>query len=195
MCIYLIRHGQTIANLKDEAQGQLPGELSKLGWKQARQLGESLQDVPLNSIITSDLHRAVQTASCIAQYHNMTPREEPLLREQNWGIYQGRPTQEALANWNPGEPEAFIDPPQGESISDLVVRARRFWALYAPHFVDKNSLIVSHGTFLSILMLVIFDYPIPDNPPEPLGNASVTILQNVSSSGYKVYKFNDTSHL
>ncbi len=42
MCIYLVRHGQTIGNLKNELQGQLPGELSEFGGKQAEQSNASI---------------------------------------------------------------------------------------------------------------------------------------------------------
>ena len=71
MCIYLVRHGQTTANVKKQFQGQLHGELSELGWKQAEQLGKHFQRIHLDSVITSDLKRAVQTTSCIAQYHKL----------------------------------------------------------------------------------------------------------------------------
>ena len=194
MCIYLIRHAQTVANLKDEIQGQLPGEISELGWKQAQELGKRFQNTHLDAIITSDLRRAVQTASCVARYHNITPQKEPLLREQHLGIYQGRPTQEAVSGGQQ-ESELFIEPPEGESIADLLRRAKKFWTLYAPEFDGKTTMIVSHGVFLNILLLVIFDKPMPDEPPKALGNASVTMIQKNSTSQYNAVVLNDTSHL
>ncbi len=64
MKIYIVRHGQTVANSlkihnsKDE-------ELTILGIKQAEELGEKLLNIDFDIIIASPLKRAIHTANII----------------------------------------------------------------------------------------------------------------------------------
>ena len=110
MQLYLVRHGQTEENIRHEVQGQLPGTLSPKGCQQAQALADRFRNVPLQTILTSDLNRSLQTASCTAQYHNLTLQELPLLRERHYGIYQGKIIRK-LSSASAGEKEPIVSPP------------------------------------------------------------------------------------
>lgn len=60
--LYLVRHGQTEENIARIFQGHLPGTLTAEGIAQAKALHETLLDVPLDAIVSSDLRRCVDTA-------------------------------------------------------------------------------------------------------------------------------------
>ena len=63
--LYLVRHGQTKENLERIFQGHLPGTLTEEGIEQAKQLREELKDIKFDSIICSDLQRAVDTVDIL----------------------------------------------------------------------------------------------------------------------------------
>ena len=86
MRIILTRHGETVENKKGIAQGWLPGHLSTLGKKQAKQLTNLLKEVKIDVIYTSDLARAYDTAKEIAKYHkNCKLIKDKRLREKHLG--------------------------------------------------------------------------------------------------------------
>ena len=178
MCVYLVRHGQTISNLNDIVQGQSESDLTELGCRQAEGTRDRLKPVHFDRIITSDLRRAVQTAEIIAQDRNLEIKRESLLREQHWGDYQGKKMSVVLPEWKYDKPEHYIDPPGGETLADLADRAREFWRLHEAGFEGKATLIVSHGTFLGVLLLAVLGDSIPpEHPRNPLPNGSITLLK------------------
>ena len=67
--ILLIRHGKTIDNARQIMQGQTQGELNEQGREQALQVSERLAAEPIDAVVASDLHRAIQTAEIIAVPH------------------------------------------------------------------------------------------------------------------------------
>ena len=61
--VYLARHGQTEENLSRIFQGHLPGTLTEEGKQQAVELGQTLREIPLDAVVSSDLQRVVDTES------------------------------------------------------------------------------------------------------------------------------------
>ena len=88
--ILLIRHGETVDNARQIMQGQTQGELNEQGREQARQVAERLATEPIDAVVASDLHRAIQTAEIIAAPHGLVVRTTELLRERDWGSFTGR---------------------------------------------------------------------------------------------------------
>lgn len=60
--LIMLRHGQTEFNAGSRMQGQLDSELSELGRAQAIAAAEVLGKVQPLLIVSSDLHRAYDTA-------------------------------------------------------------------------------------------------------------------------------------
>ena len=55
MELYIIRHGQTKANVEKYMQGQTPGELTNTGCEQAKKFGSFYKEVKFDEIYCSDL--------------------------------------------------------------------------------------------------------------------------------------------
>lgn len=87
--IYLTRHGQTIWNVENKVCGATDIELTELGHKQAMEAGEIVKGLPIEKILTSPLVRAKNTAQHISEVSGIPMEIEELLREQNFGIYEG----------------------------------------------------------------------------------------------------------
>lgn len=87
--LYLVRHGETVDNARQIMQGQTQGELNERGREQAREVALQMADWHVDAFVSSDLHRAIQTAEIIAAPHGMTVETTPLLRERDWGGFTG----------------------------------------------------------------------------------------------------------
>lgn len=89
--LYLVRHGQTEWNLQDVLQGHLDSALTEKGVAQARELAERFAEVELAAVFASDVLRARRTAEAVALKRGLSVQSSTLLRERNWGRYDGRP--------------------------------------------------------------------------------------------------------
>lgn len=91
--IYFTRHGQTIWNVENKICGATDIELTELGHEQAMELGQEIlrQGLQIDEILYSPLIRAKETARHISEVTNIPMREEPRLKEQNFGKYESTP--------------------------------------------------------------------------------------------------------
>ena len=62
---YIVRHGQTLLNSLDRAQGWADSPLTDAGKQTAVELGHKLKGIDFNAAYTSDMLRAVQTAELV----------------------------------------------------------------------------------------------------------------------------------
>ena len=89
--IIAIRHGETAWNVDTRIQGQLDIPLNAHGQWQAQRLADALAlQEPLHAVYTSDLKRAHQTASTVAQRMGLEAVPHWGLRERGFGDFQGK---------------------------------------------------------------------------------------------------------
>lgn len=144
--IFLVRHGETFDNARHIMQGQVQGELNERGKQQAQQVAIRLADEPFDAVISSDLHRAIQTAEIIADPHGLPVQTTPLLRERDWGSFTGRFIPDLQhVQW----------PDDIESEPDLLTRARSFILYITTTFPGKRVVAVGHG-IIDKAILAIF---------------------------------------
>lgn len=62
---YVVRHGQTLLNSLNRAQGWVDSPLTDIGKKTAIELGNMLKEINFDAAYTSDTSRAIQTAELI----------------------------------------------------------------------------------------------------------------------------------
>ena len=163
--IILVRHGETVDNALQIMQGQTQGELNEKGREQARQVAERLADEPLDAIVASDLHRAIQTAEIIAAPHSMTVQTTALLRERDWGSFTGRFIPELR-----GE----VWPDDIESEEALLERARQFLIYITATYPGKRVVAVGHGIINKAILAVYAQCPMRE--VQRMMNAEVRVL-------------------
>jgi hypothetical protein len=73
------------------ATGWLPGQLSKTGRKLAQELGKRRSGDGLAAVFASDLARAAETAEIAFAGTGIPIRQDPRLRECNYGTFNGMP--------------------------------------------------------------------------------------------------------
>jgi probable phosphoglycerate mutase len=143
--IFLVRHGETVDNARQIMQGQTQGELNQRGREQAEQVARRLASEPLDAIVASDLHRAIQTAEVIAEPHGLPVVTTPLLRERDWGSFTGRFIPD-LRN--------EVWPDDIESEEALLERARSFLIYMTATYPGKRVVAVGHGIINKAVLAV-----------------------------------------
>ena len=163
--LYLARHGETIDNANKIMQGQTQGRLTDNGRKQAAELADRLSAVHLDAIISSDLRRAIDTASTVAAPRGLAVTTTPLLRERDWGSFTGRyiPSLKGEA-W----------PDDIESLERLQARAANFLSFVKQNFDGKTVLAVGHGIINKAIQAVHFGKQM--NEVARMENAEVRVL-------------------
>ena len=143
--LFLVRHGETVDNARQIMQGQTQGCLNERGREQARQVAQRLADEPVDAIIASDLHRAIQTAEIIAAPHRLVVNTTELLRERDWGSFTGRYIPDLK-----GE----VWPDDIESEQALLQRATDFLQYMTATYPGKRVVAVGHGIINKAILSV-----------------------------------------
>lgn len=67
ICFYIVRHGQTLLNSLDRAQGWADSPPTDAGKQTAVELGHKLKSIDFDAVYTSDMLRTIQTAELIME--------------------------------------------------------------------------------------------------------------------------------
>lgn len=175
--IYLVRHAQTEWNTQDKLQGHLDSPLTKSGKKAARLLGEKFKNINFDMIFSSDLLRAQRTAEIIVLEKKLAVQTTELLRERNYGEYDGKPAKsietvnKMVSKLNAAKRYSYKHSEKLESDKEVVDRIIPFLREVSIANPGKTILIVSHGTSirLALMKLGFGEYP-HSLPPGALKN-------------------------
>jgi alpha-ribazole phosphatase/probable phosphoglycerate mutase len=197
MELMLIRHGETVWNKEGRVQGISDIELNAEGIEQARLLALSLKDYPFDTIHSSPLKRALQTAEIINEYHQKKIHTHDDLMEMNTGDLDGLSYEELAARDKDLLKKMITDPasvemPNGESINQLLERAWRAMET----IIDKreNALVASHNFIIAAIICRIKNINLNEFLSACVGNASKTVVK-FQNGGLFIETFNDQSHL
>lgn len=121
--VWLVRHGETQWNAEHRFQGVTDIPLTDRGREQAKELAERIGDRHFDTIWSSDLVRAVETANIVFG----PPRIDTRLRELDFGDIDG-------LTWSDLSDEvreallAFqgFEAPNGETVAEMFVRVGSF---------------------------------------------------------------------
>ena len=179
MKIFLIRHGESIQNTKENNKIGLPDHkvyLTEKGIIQAQEAGEFLlnylvdNNIDLsNSVMwVSPYERTRQTAKIINDYINIERvKEDITLIEQRYGLFSDKEIRmirkmypeefKYYDNYYHNEGKFYAKLPQGESPYDVALRTKQFLETI---YRDKEDtlFIVTHGTVIKTFILNYFHY-------------------------------------
>ncbi len=186
--LILLRHGQTEWNAADRMQGQYDTDLSELGRRQAKDVARELGPCDPIAIVSSDLRRAYDTASALADATGLSVTADPRLRETSLGDWEGLDHHEVDARY-PGARKAWrldptFTPPGGESKVEVGARAvptvRELLAERAD-WPDRTIVLVAHGGLIAALTAALLELPTAHWPI--LGGLANTSWVQLSSHG------------
>lgn len=165
--IYLVRHGESEGNVRQVLQGQTHGCLTTLGRQQAHDTAQKLANVCVDVFISSDLRRAVDTCSILAEIHSKAKiLTTPLLRERDWGDFTNL--------FIPDLKDKSL-PANVETLEQLFSRARRWLDEVIEQHAGKTIVAVSHGIMLKAIQAVFYGKKMHE--VEKMTNAEVRQLQ------------------
>ena len=197
--LLLVRHGSTALQVAGRYCGHTDVPLSTEGLRQAECLRERLSDEGIAAAYSSDLCRAMATASIVVERRNMTVTPVAELREINFGLFEGRTLREIEADdpdaarfWSAdrGGP-AF---PEGESIAALVARVETVMAKLKGHAPDDTVLVVAHKGPLSVLICLLLGMDPLEWWRLSLDCGSLSLIETYANSAV-IRLLNDVCHL
>ncbi len=190
--ICFIRHGETDWNASRRIQGQLDIPLNENGRNQALSLS-ALHDNNFNSIYSSDLSRAHETAKMLA--NNIDVIKLPSLRERHHGQFQGLTANEAEMRY----PEAYAryksrDPDYdfetGESLVQFALRVGAVMDALAKQHVGETVAVVTHAGVLDIVYRKATGRPLRTPRDFAVRNCAMNWF-SVSGDGLKLEAWDD----
>jgi broad specificity phosphatase PhoE len=135
-------HSTSADNERGVATGWLPGRLSDRGRAEARELGERRRNDGVDVVFTSDLARAVETADIAFAGSGIPIRQDPRLRECNYGDLNGTSAKELSARKTDHVDTPF---PGGESYRDVVERTRSLLDDLVRDFDRMRIVLIGHS--------------------------------------------------
>ena len=158
--IYLVRHGETKANVYHLLFGHLDWDLTKNGIQQAKKAGAGLTSAQsYDYIISSPLKRAKHTAKIIAKKLKIKKIiTDKNLMEKSEGSWEGKDLwqvrKEDPKNYYRWLKNPFKNKPRkGESIADLNKRVKQFHKTILKKYLGKNIIVVSHSGPIRLFIL------------------------------------------
>lgn len=197
MHIYLIRHGQSEADLTGVHEGRADFPLTSLGQQQAGLLAKKMNEYDPQVILSSSLKRAHRTAEILQKRLECPLEIHDTLMEFNNGVLAGMDRKEALERYPMPEGGRPYHVPieGGESELEFRFRAEE-WVhrLRAEYGNYSRVVIVSHGGWISQLLKAFLDLPVTNTSVFATGDTGVHGLE--WRENQKIIRFlNNQDHL
>jgi phosphoserine phosphatase len=195
----LVRHGESTWNREHRIQGQLDPPLSDEGRRQASTLCRRLAGHPLAGFYSSDLTRAMETASLIGAASGLAPTPVADLREIYLGEWEGLTTEDLAKRY----PEAWagwtVEPswdlvPGGEGAAAFEGRVEAVLDDIFKRHPEGDVLVVTHGGVIQIALHRIVGRSSRGLFAFRIQNASISVLEK-RNGRMVVGGVNDVGHL
>ena len=174
--LVLLRHGETEWSRAGRHTGLTDIPLTPRGEHLARAAGELVRGYDFRLVLTSPLQRARRTA----ELAGLPAQVDPLLREWDYGGYEGRTTREIRAelgyNWNPFTHGVIRGATPGETVEEVAARASRVLTRVLPAMTEGDVALVAHGHCLRILTAVFLRLAPRFGAKITLDSGSVSVL-------------------
>lgn len=172
MMIYLIRHGETDWNHQKRRQGRRDIPLNDAGREQMLRCGRLLSQLPVDTMVSSPLSRAMDSAAIFAECVNF-PKEhivaEEGLIERDFGDVDGMTKAELKAYRARGGNE------HQEPLYRVRERMMRTLLTYARQHDKQHIVVISHSAAIKSVFVRL--YGKPELQRKPTKNAGVSIIE------------------
>lgn len=197
---YLIRHGQTNANVMKMKQGTINTEMTYLnqtGQKQAQSLSANFDISFADRIICSPLHRTQQTAEILNAHAQLPISFDKRLLEISYGQWDGQKNSDLRAKY----PDAYNNylndvlptyvqyATDGEKFTDVISRVHSFLIDTMEKYPDEKIICVTHGFTVKAAALDVIKPQDVMSLPEPR-NTSVTKVIGLSQDEFYLEYYN-----
>ena len=201
--LYLIRHGQSDGNAEGRFGGHGPTPLSKLGVLQAEATANLLAREGVNSIYSSDLHRAIQTAEPLSKLTGIPVISTSAFRERNVGVLEGLTFDESKETF-PKDYYALVSRnvhhviTEGESYRHLLRRSTaELWEILRTHIGGRVAIFSHTGAicFLTLHLMGAIRRDTKQTPWIVTSNCGINRFEIRGRNNIRILALNDTRHL
>ena len=141
--LFVVRHGETKANVKGIDAGPMDFPLTKKGVKEAAFIAKALSGAKVDAVYSSPVFRAVETAKILAKPHKLKVKTMDELTEAKLKPeFVGKKGRHHILT----DPEAF-----SETNKELMDRTGRAIEKIRKE-VEGNAIAVSHGDVISAML-------------------------------------------
>jgi len=154
--IYLARHGQTAYNAEGRFQGWGDVPLDETGREQARELALAVAELKPAALVSSDIARAVETATIVAQQVGIELQIDPRFAETETGEWTDLSFAEVAAS----DPKGFasflsLDSewgfPGGETFAEQSARVHEALSDWRSRSGDDDVVVICHGNVIRLV--------------------------------------------
>jgi probable phosphoglycerate mutase len=201
--VVIIRHGQSQGNAEGRFGGHTDTPLSPRGRKQAHATAKALAAENFSAIYSSDLPRAIETASPLAELTGVALQTTDALRERSVGVMEGLTFEEA-AEQHPEQYQALLRRDfehvlaGGESYRQTLDRAsRQLDEAIEQHKGGRIAFFAHTGTICILILHLMGALDAPDLKPVWIATANCGLARfDLRDDGFvRVLTINDTRHL
>ena len=199
--IIMVRHGESLANIKGIFAGNIDAPLSDLGRRQAAATRDYLREKHFDAAYASDLVRAFETAAVIAAGRDLTVHLDPRLREIHPGKWEGVKYDDLVWLYPHEYAEIWLHDVgharcvDGESTAELSERVCESLAEIARENGGKTVLVAAHATPVRAAMCRAMGKPVAELQSVPwVANASFATLF-IEGENWSLGEYGTTSYL
>lgn len=199
--ILLARHGETVFNVDGRWQGQSDSPLTERGLAQSRELARALASENIAAVYSSDLGRALATASQVAERHNLRVTTDERLREINTGEWTSLSRSEIDARWPDlitrwSEQPSSMRLPGGETVQEAQHRALSFFSDRMPNHLNETIVVISHGAIGQAILVKAMGRSTTELwLKERVDNTQISRLEWSADHGLELKELSDVRHL
>lgn len=201
--VVLIRHGQSQGNAEGRFGGHTDTPLSARGRRQAEATAKALDSEKFSAIYSSDLLRAIETASPLAKLTGVPLETTDALRERSVGVMEGLTFEEAAEKY-PEQYAALLHRDfehvllGGESYRQTLDRAsKKLDEAIEKHKGGRIAVFTHTGAICILILHLMGALDAPELKPVWIATSNCGLARfDLRDDGFvRVLAVNDTRHL
>jgi probable phosphoglycerate mutase len=209
--LILVRHGRTALTESHRISGGSGDDphLSELGRADATSVAALIAQIGVSGpfsnlpkptkIVSSPMNRTQDTASIIANRLNLQVETEELLREIDFGLWDGHTNEEVAREW-PQEFEAWrgsweLSPPEGESLREFDERIRLTQKNILESLEGECVIVVAHVMPIRGFITLSLGADMSGYWKPQIAPCSVTVIRHWGLAHSELVTTNFTAHL
>ena len=155
MKFYIVRHGQTLFNIRKVLQGYCDSPLTPLGIEQGKKRAELLKDQPFDAAYSSSSERAMDTCQFIIEGRNIPMFISKAFKEMNFGDKEGICAPEYFTPTSNVDYDTYFSQFGGETSKEVVDRFVNELKHIGQTTDYENVLVTAHGLCIRLVMYAI----------------------------------------
>lgn len=199
--IYVVRHCQSLGNVKELFQGVIDLDITERGAEQLKCLSERFENIELDRVYCSPLTRTQKTGKAIIGNKNIELEIKDSLIEINGGYIEGKPYDETFGA-DPELLDTWLNHPQDfapKGGEPMKISYERIWEAIkdiAEESQGKTVACATHGGVIRCLNCRLMFNDIEKLKDIPIAdNTAVTLIEFDDNLNPNVIFMNDASHL